>query len=407
MSAAVERVRADIEALQGEQFAGALEGVTRHAYTAEYLNSLGYFQKAFEELGFQTWYDPVGTFVASNREPGAACFGIGSHCDSVRGGGAFDGVLGVICALEVCRLAKERDLDIPLRAISFLEEEGAGFGQLLLGSRIVAGAISDEELDAIVSDDGVRFVDAARQAGFEPDRIGESPRILDGLIGWIEVHIEQGKILESEGINLGIVDAIAGLVQGDIEVGGSQDHAGATPMNLRSDAGVTAAEVIVELERLARSASADTVATVGEIAFEPNVINIIPGRAKFSLDIRSASGDHEGVADAIRAYAESRSGDKGQECAYEERQRVATTHLDDAVVAALERSAEASGVESRRMHSAAVHDTMMVARRVPSAMVFVPCKDGVSHSPDEHAEAADGALAAAVVLGAIEELIAV
>jgi allantoate deiminase len=406
MSPSAERVARDVQTLTGERYSSTREGVTRHAYTPEYANTLEYFESRFAELGFEVWYDPVGTFVASNRPPGAECFGIGSHCDSVRRGGAYDGTLGVVCALEVCRLAHDRGLDLPLRVISFLEEEGSGFGQLLLGSRIVAGAVTDEELRGYANRDGVPFMDAARQAGYEPERHAESAAVLDGMVGWVEVHIEQGRVLESNGERLGLVDAIAGYIQADIEILARRDHAGATPMDLRSDAAVTAAEVVVALEGLARDGSPDTVATVGELTLDPGVVNVIPGRARFSIDTRSVTGDHERVAKAVVELARERAGERGQEASYAERQSVPPTPLDERVVAALTRAAEESGAPFRRMHSAAAHDTMMVARRTPAAMVFVPCEDGVSHSPEERADPGDGALAAEVTLSAIEELMA-
>jgi hydantoinase/carbamoylase family amidase len=403
-SPSAARIESAIGELASPPYTGEGPGITRHAYTDAYRNTLEWFERAFRELGFDVWQDPVGTLVASNRAPGEACFGIGSHCDSVRGGGAFDGTMGVVCALEVCRLASERGLDIGLRVISFLEEEGSGFGQLLLGSRIVAQDVSEDELRSYLDEDGVSFVEAARRAGHEPERHREAGAVLDGLHGWIEMHIEQGRVLESERLRLGIVDAIAGYIHADLVISGRRDHAGATPMDMRSDAGITAAELVIELEQLARESSPDTVGTVGELSLEPGAINVIPATARLSLDTRSVSGDHVRVAERITESARERAARRGQTVHYSERQRVAPTVLDAEVAAALEEAARRAGVPARRMHSAAAHDTMMVARRVPAAMVFVPCVDGVSHSPEEQADAEDGAIAAAVILEAIQQL---
>jgi allantoate deiminase len=370
-----------------------------------YANTLEYFARAFGDLGFEIHHDPVGTMVASNRGPGERCFGLGSHCDSNRNGGRYDGTMGVVAALEACRLAADRGLDLPFRVISFLEEEGSGFGQMLLGSRIMLQRVSDEELESYRDDDGRSFPEAARAAGYEPERHRESIHQLDELVGWIELHIEQGRVLQDTGNRIGIVDAIAGYVHADMEIVGRDDHAGATPMGFRSDAAVTAGECIVELERLTRELSDDAVGTVGELRLEPNLINVIPGSARFSLDLRSASGDHLEVRERIVAYAQERAREREQRCSFEERQRLEPTPMDQGVVGALERLAQQSGEPYRRMPSGAAHDTMNVAQRVPSAMLFVPCRDGISHAPDEHAEPADAALAARLMLEAAEELL--
>ena len=181
--------------------------------------------------------DPVGTLVARNRPAGEPAFGIGSHCDSNRNGGKYDGTMGVVTALEVCRLNEEHGLGLPLQLISFLEEEGSGFGQMLLGSRIVAPARHrggpEERFRAI--DDGRSFWEHAEEAGYEPARWRECSSVLDGLTGWIEMHIEQARVLQDTGNRIGIVDAIAGYVHADVVVHGRGDHAGATPMDLRLD----------------------------------------------------------------------------------------------------------------------------------------------------------------------------
>lgn len=407
MEASAERIEREIATLAGEPFTEAdTPGVTRHAYTRAYANTVEHFAAQLRELGYTTWYDPVGTLVADSDPQAERVFGIGSHCDSVRCGGAYDGTMGMVCALEVCRLAHARGLELPLRVIAFLEEEGSGFGQLLLGSRIAAQAVTDEELASLVDEHGVSFPDAARAAGYEPERHREAAAVLDGLAGWIEMHIEQGPLLESENARLGIVDGIAGYIHADLEISGRRGHAGATPMTLRADAGVVAAEVIVEAERMARARSADTVATVGQLKFDPGVINVIPGVATLSLDVRSLSGDHVSLQSEIVAFAQERAHARGASVEYRERQRSDPTWLDPAVVAALERSAAQTDARVLRMHSAAAHDTMMVARRAPAAMVFVPCEGGISHAPEERADPADAALAADVILAAIQDLMA-
>jgi hydantoinase/carbamoylase family amidase len=402
------RIGRDIETLSGAEYTRSREAIRRYAYTPEYRNTLDYFVRELEAVGFECHEDPIGNLVARNRPAGERVFGIGSHCDSNRNGGKYDGTMGVVAALEVCRLNKELGLNLPLQVISFLEEEGSGFGQMLLGSRIVAGRVTEEELRSFRAvDDGRTFFEHAKEAGYEPERWRECARILDDLIGWIELHIEQARVLEDTGNRLGIVDAIAGYVHGDIAVRGRSDHAGATPMNLRSDAGLVMAESMLELERLAREAGRGTVGTVGEVELEPNLINAVPGRARFSLDIRGVDEEaFRGVARDIEAFAREAAEGRGASAEYSERQSLSVTPLDERVVGALEEAAKESGEPYLRMPSGAAHDTMCVADRVPSAMVFVPCEGGVSHSPEEKADPKDAALGAAVMLSAIRRLLA-
>ena len=400
------RIERDIETLAGPDYTRSEEAIRRYAYTPEYRNTLDYFIGELEALDFEFYEDPVGTLVARNRPKGEKVFGVGSHCDSNRNGGKYDGTMGVVTALEVCRLNRELGLDLPLQLVSFLEEEGSGFGQMLLGSRIIAQRVTEEELreNFRAVDDGRSFWEHAEEAGYEPDRWQDAIRILDDLVGWIELHIEQARVLQDTGNRLGIVNAIAGYVHADITVYGRSDHAGATPMGFREDAGLVAAECMLELERLARAAGKGTVGTVGEMELRPNLINAVPGRARFSLDIRGVDEEgFRGVARDIEVFAKAAAEKRGMSAGYVQRQTLPATPLDQRVAGALEEAAEASGAPYMVMHSGAAHDTMSIADRVPSAMVFVPCKDGISHSPEEDAEPADAALGAEVMLNAIME----
>jgi hydantoinase/carbamoylase family amidase len=402
-----ERIARDIENLSGSDYTVSSEAIRRYAYIPVYRNTLDYFTRALEELGFEVGEDPVGTLVARNVPAGEPAFGIGSHCDSNRNGGRFDGTLGVVTALEVCRLNHELELGLPLQLISFLEEEGSGFGQMLLGSRIMAQRVTEQELKEgfLALDDGRSFWEHAEAAGYEPSRWRESIHVLDGLTGWIEMHIEQGRVLQDTGNRIGIVQAIAGYVHADLVVHGRADHAGATPMDFRLDPGLVVAECILELERLTRAAGGGTVGTVGEIEVHPSLINAIPEWIRCSLDIRGIDEDgFRGVARDIAAFAGEAAARRGMTVEYRERQNLPATPLDERIVGALTEAAEATGEPFLRMHSGAAHDTMCVADHVPSAMVFVPCKDGVSHSPHEDADPADAALAAGIILNAIQAL---
>jgi hydantoinase/carbamoylase family amidase len=401
------RIERDIEHLATAAFTRSSEAIRRYAYTPEYRGTLDYFTGELERIGFTVSEDPVGTLVARNRPAGEPAFGIGSHCDSNRNGGKYDGTMGVVTALEVCRLNAEHGLGLALQLISFLEEEGSGFGQMLLGSRIVAQRVTEEDLKERFRalDDGRSFWEHAEAAGYEPARWRECGAVLDGLTGWIEMHIEQARVLQDTGNRIGIVNAIAGYVHADIVVHGRGDHAGATPMELRLDPTLVLAETALELERLARDAGQGTVGTIGEIEVDPGLINAIASRVRFSLDIRGPEDDaYRRVAREIAAYATQSAERRGLQVEYMERQTLAATPMDERIVSALEQAAAETGEPYRQMHSGAAHDTMCVADRVPTAMVFVPCKDGISHHPAEDADSADAALAAEIILTAIASL---
>jgi allantoate deiminase len=401
------RIERDIEILAGPDYTSSPAAIRRYAYIHEYRNTLDFFTRELEEIGFDVSEDAVGNLVARNRAWGEPVFGLGSHCDSNRNGGKYDGTLGVVTALEVCRLNRELGLKIPLQLISFLEEEGSGFGQMLLGSRIVARRVSEDELRQLHAvDDGRSFWEHAEEAGYEPARWRDAAHILDDLSGWIELHIEQARILQDTGTRLGVVNAIAGYVHGDVTIEGRADHAGATPMDFRLDAAPIAAQVVLEVERLTKEAGGGTVGTVGELELEPGIINVVPGRARLSLDVRGVDEElFRGVAGEAVEFARKAAEARGTSAAYTERQALPATHLDKRMITALEEAARATGEPYRLMASGAAHDTMCVADRVPSAMVFVPCKDGISHSPLEEASGADAALGAEVVLNALVALV--
>src|SRR5262245_28789553 len=345
-TASADRIARDIETLSGPDYTLSTEAIRRYAYTPVYRRTLDYFTAALGDLGFDVYEDPVGTLVARNRPVGEPVFGIGSHCDSNRNGGKYDGTMGVVTALEVCRLSAERGHDLPLQLISFLEEEGSGFGQMLLGSRIVAQRVTEEDLRERFRaiDDGRSFWEHATDAGYEPGRWRECAHILDDLTGWIEMHIEQARVLQDTGNRLGLVTAIAGYVHADVVVRGRGDHAGATPMDFRLDPTLPLAETALELERLARAAGQGTVGTIGEIEVDPGIINAIAEQIRFSLDIRGPVDDaYRGVARDIAAFAEQAAAARGMTAEYRERQTIAPTPMDERIASALEAAAQATG----------------------------------------------------------------
>jgi allantoate deiminase len=404
LSRSAARIDADVQRLAVPPYSDFDDRVCRYAYTDSFRRTRDYFAAAWQEIGFEVHDDPVGNFVACNRGPRQPAFGVGSHFDSNRNGGRWDGAMGVAVALEVCRLNIELGLDLPLRAIAFLEEEASGFGWLLLGSRIVTGQVDEAELREGIRaiDDNRTFWEHATEAGYQPERWRECAAILDDLRSWVEVHIEQGRILQDSGCRLGIVHTIAGYVHGDITITGRADHAGATPMPGRMDSAVVAGMTIAELERLAREAGSGTVGTVGEVEVKPGVVNVVPGQARISLDVRGPDGSIvERVVHDITSFAVCTASGRDMRAEYSERQSVKPVAMDAAVVTALEDAARGVGQTPLSMVSGAAHDTMLVAARVPSAMIFVPCRDGLSHTPLEQADPADAALAAQVILEAL------
>jgi allantoate deiminase len=390
------RLERDIQELS--RFSGPGQGVSRPSFTPEYRSALGYLEEEFGGIGFETYYDPVGNFVASNVPVGERCVALGSHVDSVPNGGRFDGTAGVLCALEVARLMP----DASLKVFSFVEEEGSRFGRGILGSRCAVGSVSEEDLRVYRDPDGVSFYEAAIEAGHEPARVADCTANLDGVERYVEVHIEQGRVLEEGGEEVGVVEAIAGLVHGTLEVEGSADHAGATPMDLRSDAGLTAAEIVVELERLVRGVGKTTVGTVGRVELHPGALNVIPGRAEVELDVRDVEESRvEEILDGIVDFARGRAEERGQRITYREHLRTAPVGMAREVVSALEDACGRTGVSYRKMVSGAGHDAMMVARRVPAGMLFVPSREGISHSPEEFTEPLYLARAVTVLLEAV------
>lgn len=358
----------EIELLSAPPFSRDPDAVTRYAFSEPYMRTLGHVSSRLEDLGFVVGLDPVGNLVARNCPAGVRAIGLGSHCDSVRRGGAYDGVLGVLAVIEVAICNEQHGLALPLQLISFVEEEASRFGQMLLGSRVASGQIGASALldEVRAIDDGRSFHEHARAVGLDPQRADECGDTLRDLWAWLELHIEQGRVLEDAQDQIGVVYAIAGYVHADIEIIGHADHAGATPMELRRDAAVLAAECVLVVEQLACDAGGGVVATVGELAVEPGAINIVPGRARLSLDIRAPRQDaiDQVVSEAVRRAADI-SAERGLTVSYHERQRVAPVALDARVVQTLCDAVEARDVPWRRMISGAAHDTMCVARPRP------------------------------------------
>jgi allantoate deiminase len=312
---------------------------------------------------------------------------IGSHVDTVPGAGAYDGVLGVVMALEYVELAKAAQLPLAIEVIAFSEEEGVRFGIPFIGSRAVAGRFDNALLERKDSD-GVSLADAIRAFGLDPGKIDEAT-LDESSIAFFEVHIEQGPVLEAEGLSVAAVTAIVGQTRLTLEFSGEANHAGTTPMRLRRDALGAAAEWIVGVEQLAQSTEG-LVATVGKVTVEPNAGNVIAGKATVSLDVR-----HE--RDSVRFAAVEQLLEKAQSIA--ERRDITVKHqkqleqpavpMDERLTSFIADAIEAAAMPVKQMSSGAGHDAMVLAARVPTAMLFLRSPGGVSHHPGESVLEAD------------------
>jgi allantoate deiminase len=350
------------------------------------------------EAGLEARIDAAGNVVAryDGRRAGAPALMLGSHIDTVRDAGRYDGNYGALAALAVVEaLAKRGErLDHAIEIVAFGDEEGVRFRTTLTGSRALAGTYPEDALDQR-DPGGVSMREALKAFGGDPERAGSIRR--EGVAAFVEAHIEQGPMLEAEGLPLGIVTAINGATRLEIGVDGVAGHAGATPMRLRRDALTAAAEMALMIEARARS-EADLVATVGRFDVWPDATNVIPGHVQFSIDIRSPDDARRSAAlvdlDArIGAIAAARSVSVS----------IAKPHdanafaCDPGVIAGLKKAVEAVGVTPRLLPSGAGHDTMAMGKLCPAGMLFVRCKGGVSHNPLESITVEDCALGLAAL----------
>jgi allantoate deiminase len=354
--------------------------------------------------GMSVCVDPVGNIRGCypGADPNAPGLIIGSHLDTVPNAGAFDGPLGVLLGIGLVELLAGRALEFPIEVIGFSEEEGVRFGVPFIGSRALAGDI-DDDLLARRDAGGVSVAQAIRDFGLDPSRTAEASMSTGGL-GYLEMHIEQGPVLEALGLPLGVVESIVGQSRLEIRFEGQANHAGTTPMHARHDALAGAAEWMMAVEREAR-AVADLVATIGRIDAKPGAGNVIPGEAMLSLDVRHPEDRvrHETV-DRFLGCARQIATRRGLSISREMRLDQPSVAMDERLTAALARAVEASGRPVHRMHSGAGHDAMIMARRMPAAMLFLRSPGGISHHPDESVLVEDVAAALAAGVRFLEEL---
>jgi allantoate deiminase len=357
--------------------------ITRRFLTSPVRDVHGLLRKRMESLGMAVDTDAAGNLRGRGNPTGALAkrLILGSHIDTVPNAGAYDGVLGVTLALEWTELAQELDLPLTIEVIAFSEEEGVRFGVPFIGSRAVAGRF-DPALLALKDADGVTLADVIRDFGLDPSQIGNAALNTD-VLGFVEMHIEQGPVLESEGLSVAAVTAIAGQTRLTLEFRGQANHAGTTPMNLRHDALAGAAEWIAAVEAEARN-SDGLIATVGKIDAEPNAANVIAGIARVGLDLRHADDQtRKAAVESLLAHAQAIAEKRGLTFQWTQQMDQPAVPMDERLTAYLVDAIAAAGLPEKLMASGAGHDAMVMASRVPAAMLFLRSPGGISHHPGE------------------------
>lgn len=374
-------------------------GVTRLAYTEAETEAYEYILTELSNE-YDITEDTVGNVFATQQSDAAKSVLTGSHLDSVFNGGPLDGALGVVVSLEAVNAVYRADVDcaFPPTLAIFRGEESARFGHHTIGSRAALGMLDIQTL-AATDQNGVPLWKAMQDIGFQPDNLSEPSIDFDSVAAFLETHIEQGRVLEEHGDDLGIVSSIRAPVRYRVTVGGNYDHSGATPMGLRQDALTAASEMVVAIEEIAEEAAADgdIVGTVGTITAVDGSINQVCGRVEFSLDLRSNDIDYrDDVESRLLETIDAIAASRGVTLETEGIARSDPVSLDDGIVAQLQSAAESIGAKHRVLPSGGGHDAMnFELNGIPTGMVFVPSIDGVSHNPDEETtpEAIEGAAA--------------
>jgi hydantoinase/carbamoylase family amidase len=366
----------------------AAGGITREVFTPTYGAALEWVAGQLRDGGLETRLDAFGNLWGrwAGSEPGAPRVITGSHVDTTLNAGRYDGVVGVLGAIEAVRRLRARGF-APRRSVELVAFAGEEprFGTGCIGSRALVGALPDEDLQRMTDRDGISLAAALSGAGLDPARIGEAVLDPAAVHAFVELHIEQAAVLETAGRSIGVVTAIAAPHDFRIVLRGAATHSGATPMDLRRDALVGAAEVVMEIERLARaSASGTTVGTVGVLRVSPGAINVVPGEVSLDVDVRDSDVEaREAVVDGIVLAAREVGARRNLEIAVEPIVTDAPVRCAPEVVQAARDAAAELGLEHLDMTSGAYHDAMILAARVPVGMIFVPSRDGISHHPAE------------------------
>ncbi|MBX8655138.1 allantoate amidohydrolase [Klebsiella michiganensis] len=384
------------------------DALTRVYLSPQHLEANQRAARWMTQAGMTVWQDSVGNICGryEGEQEGAPAILLGSHLDTVRNAGHYDGMLGVLAAIEVVHGLHQqgRRLKQAIEIVGFCDEEGTRFGITLLGSRGITGTWPESWL-AQTDADGVSVAQAMVLAGLDPARIHLAARRPEEIAAYLELHIEQGPCLEQEGLALGVVEAINGARRLNCRFTGEAGHAGTVPMSHRKDALAAAAEWMVRVETLTREQGGNRVATVGTLRCAPGAVNVIPGDVTLTLDIR---GPHDqpldALLDTLLKEAQAIASRRQLRFSAEEFYRIAATACDSGLQQVLSEAVQAVQGRSLTLPSGAGHDAIAIAERWPSAMLFVRCKGGISHHPAESVTADDVALAIAAYSRAVSAL---
>jgi len=355
------------------------------------------------DLGLDVRIDAVGNVIGQWGDPHEAPVLIGSHIDTVRTGGRYDGNLGVLAGLEVIETVIESGAELkrPLAVGFFTDEEGSRFPPDMLGSLTYAGGLPVEEAHDMVADDGARLGDELARIGY----LGPYPCPGRPPHAYVELHIEQGPVLETLGVDIGVVESVQGISWQELTIDGQSNHAGTTPMDLRHDAVYAAAAITTFLRRLTEEVGPPLVATVGSLHVRPDVINVVAGRVTMTVDLRHS--DELALREAehrVAAFSHRLAESEGVRITARTLSRFEPVAFDPVVVGLVERTARGLGHSTLRMPSGAGHDAQMLARMCPAGMVFVPSVGGISHNPAEFTAPEDLEAGANVLLHVVMEL---
>ena len=391
---------------------GALKGggITRLAFSKEDLEARKFLINLIEKNGFKLKIDNVGNIFAiydEGCEADAKPVCVGSHIDSVPNGGFYDGTLGVMAGLEALSSIKEAGIKLnrPLWLINFSCEESSRFKTATIGSKIISGKLSQQRLHELKDEDGISLFEAMSAAGFKPQNLDEAILKENSLHAYLELHIEQGPVLERSAISVGVVSGIAAPIRFEITIHGKADHSGATPMNMRSDALLAASHIIIAANKFAKNKKT-AVATVGYVHAKPGVLNVVPGEARLGVDLRDI--DKASLAE-LNLELRNFVGELSRELkfSYEIRELSSDepVKLSEHAINLLEDEAKKLGIKTLTLPSGAGHDAMNLIKLANSVgMLFIPCIDGISHNTKEAINFKDAVAATKILTNALIRL---
>ena len=391
---------------------GALKGggLTRLAFSKEDLEAREFLINLIEKNGFKLKIDNVGNIYAiydEGCELGAKPVCVGSHIDSVPNGGFYDGTLGVMAGLEALSSIKEAGIKLkrPLWLINFSCEESSRFKTATIGSKIISGKLGEQRLHELKDEDGISLFEAMSAAGFKPQNLDEAILKENSLHAYLELHIEQGPVLERSAISVGVVSGIAAPIRFEITIHGKADHSGATPMNMRSDALLAASHIIIAANKFAKNKKT-AVATVGYAHAKPGVLNVVPGEARLGVDLRDIDKvSLEELNLELRNFVGELSRELNFSYEIRELSSDEPVKLSEHAVNLLEDEATKLGVKTLTLPSGAGHDAMNLTKLASSVgMLFIPCVDGISHNTKEAINFKDAVAATKILTNALIRL---